>query len=66
LITDLNDTGRGIISFKAKSVFFVLFHPFDMGRIIPLEEIFVIRDYQGYLGPRFIVGIFSIISIEYP
>jgi hypothetical protein len=66
LITDLNDTGRGIISFKAKFVFFVLFHPFDMGRVIPQEEIFVIRDYQGYLGPRFIVGIFSTISIEYP
>jgi len=65
LITDLNDTGGGIISFKAKFVFFAIFNPFDLGRVIPDEEIFVIREYHGYLGPGFIVGIFPAISIEY-
>lgn len=61
LISDLNDTGD-IISFNATLVFFAMFNPFDMGRVIPDEQIFVLRDYQGYLGPRFILGMFDMMT----
>ncbi|MFA5101649.1 MAG: NosD domain-containing protein [Candidatus Thermoplasmatota archaeon] len=66
LISDLNDRGGEVISFKAKFVFFVRFDAFEMGRVIPDEEIWVSRDYKGYLGPMFILGIFTVVATEFP
>jgi parallel beta-helix repeat protein len=66
LITDLNDTGGDIISFKAKFVFYTKLDPLEIGRVIPDEEIWVSREHQGYLGPRFILGIFNVIKTEFP
>jgi len=66
LVSDLNNTGGEVIIFKAKFIFFLKLNPFLIGRVIPDEEIGVSRDYKGYLGSRFIFGIFNIISTEYP
>jgi hypothetical protein len=66
LITELNDTGGDTIGFNAKFVFFTILNPFEMGRVIPDEEIWVSRHYQGYLGQGFILGIFNVVSTEYP
>ena len=66
LITDLNDTGGDVMSFKAKCVFFVILDPFEIGRVIPDEEIWVSSEYQGYLGQKVILGIFKVVSTEYP
>jgi|GEM_PF-4608438 len=65
VITDLDDTGGGIVSFKAQFVCFMVFHPLGMGRVTPDEEILIIREFQGYIGPWFIFGFFPIISIDY-
>lgn len=66
LISDLNDTGGEVISFKAKFVYYAKFDPFEIRRVIPDEEIWVSRDYQGYLGPKFILGIFTVVATEFP
>jgi hypothetical protein len=58
LITDLHDTAGEIISFKAKLVVYAIVNPFEMGIVIPKEEIVIFRDHQGYIGPKFIFGKF--------
>jgi hypothetical protein len=66
LISDLNNTGGDVISFKAKFVFFAKLTPILIGRVIPDEEIWISNDYQGYIGQRFILGMFNVIKTEYP
>ncbi|MFA5102980.1 MAG: Ig-like domain-containing protein [Candidatus Thermoplasmatota archaeon] len=65
MITDLNDTGSGLVSFKAKNLYYAMFKPFELLRATPNEEIFVLREYIGYLGPEVILGVFTGIWIEY-
>ena len=60
-ITDLNDSGEDIISFKARAVWYARFNPFIFGRVIPDEELFV-SDYQGYLGSRCVFGMFDVVE----
>jgi hypothetical protein len=61
-ITDLNDSGGDIISFKAMLVWYARFNPFIFGRVIPNEELFILKDYQGYLGPGFVLGMLNVVE----
>ena len=61
-ITDLNDSIGDIISFKAMLVWYARFNPFIFGRVIPNEELFVLRDHQGYLRLRFAFGMFDVVE----
>jgi len=64
VITDVNNTGGGIISFKAKYLWYAIFHPFEIIRVPPNEECYVLQWYHGYLGPRAILGLFTGIWVE--
>ncbi len=66
LISDVNDSSVHIIYFKATFVYFAMLNPFEIGRVIPYEEIWISSDYRGYIGPRFIFGFFKIAWTEYP
>ncbi|MFA5102556.1 MAG: hypothetical protein WC525_05340 [Candidatus Thermoplasmatota archaeon] len=64
VITDVNNTGDGIISFKAKYLWYVIFQPFEIVRVPPNAESYVLQWYHGYLGPRAILGLFTGIWVE--
>lgn len=66
LITDLKYMQDDVMSFKAQCVFFSLFNPIKIGRVIPYEEIWVSNEYRGYLGQKIIIGRFTVIFTEYP
>jgi PKD repeat protein len=66
LITDLKYMQDDVMSFKAQCVFFSLFNPIKIGRVIPYEEIWVSNEYRGHLGQKIIVGFFTVIFTEYP
>ncbi len=66
LISNLNNSDGDNISFRAALVFFTIFNPLNIGRIIPNEKIWVSKDYQGYLGSRLILGLFDVVTTENP
>jgi hypothetical protein len=66
LITGLKYMQDDVMSFKAQCVFFSLFNPIKIGRVIPYEEIWVSNEYRGHLGQKIIVGFFTVIFTEYP
>jgi hypothetical protein len=59
LITNVDGLNGSIVSFKAKILLFIRFKPFSFNLLSSNEQIFTSRGLIGYIGKKFIIGVFN-------